>query len=362
MMPPNTVVPDAAIPNKPGRGARACLPKQQPLNRLLEVVAGVGLDRRIFILPHNDPDPDAIASAAGLKALLASCLSRESTVAFQGIVGRAENKALVKFLSSPLVPLERLSIDENDHVILVDTQPDSGNNPLHPGRRVLAVIDHHFARRETDAGFVDIRSHYGATSTIVTEYLRSAGVTIEASLATALFYGIKTDTRGLARHASKADVRAYFFLQQRVDVDALARIETAQVPVDYFRSLDEALHSARVYDGLVTAFLGAMDYPDLTAEIADLLLRLQDSKWIVCCGVYGDTLFVSVRSRGRLADAQTVVHALVAEDGTAGGHGALAGGQVALRGHDPSAAYAVILDRAQRLLGIPPGNPGRPLI
>jgi len=181
-------------------------------------------------------------------------------------------------------------------------------------------------------------------------------------LATGLFYGIKTDTHGLARHTSKADVRAYFYLQQRVDVEALAKIERAQVPVSYFRSLDEALHSARIYDGLVIAFLSQMDYPDQTAEIADLLLRLQNSRWIVCCGVYDKTFILSVRSRSRRVNAQLVVQALVAGDGSAGGHGALAGGQIPLNDQDAELLFEVILKRAQRLLGIPKSHPGRSII
>jgi nanoRNase/pAp phosphatase (c-di-AMP/oligoRNAs hydrolase) len=332
---------------------------KQPYSRLLQAVFKAD---SLLIVPHNDPDPDAIAAAIGIQHLLFAKIARESTIAYQGIVGRAENKALVEYLGHPLRHLQPQDFLDNVSILLIDSQPGSGNNPLPPTKPATVVIDHHLSRNPPLADYIDIRSDYGATSTIITEYLRAAKVDIEAPLATALFYGIKTDTRGLARHASKADVRAYFYLQQRVDVEALAKIERAQVPVGYFRSLDRALHSAHIYDGLVTAFLQRMDYPDQAAEIADLLLRLQDSEWIVCCGVYDDTLMISVRSRNEHLTAQTVVQALVAGDGSAGGHGALAGGQIPLAGRDSAIQFEIILHRAQQVLGIPTNHAGQPII
>ena len=105
----------------------------------------------------------------------------------------------------------------------------------------------------------------------MTEYLRAAGVEPAPKLATALFYGIKTNTMGLGRAASPADVAAYFYLQPRIDVEALVEIERAQVPADYFKSFAATLQAARAYDGVVISYLGSMAYPDLAAEMADIL-------------------------------------------------------------------------------------------
>jgi nanoRNase/pAp phosphatase (c-di-AMP/oligoRNAs hydrolase) len=56
----------------------------------------------LLILPHNDPDPDAIAAAVGLRYLLKEKFQVESRIAYQGYIGRAENKALVRYLEKPL--------------------------------------------------------------------------------------------------------------------------------------------------------------------------------------------------------------------------------------------------------------------
>jgi nanoRNase/pAp phosphatase (c-di-AMP/oligoRNAs hydrolase) len=74
-----------------------------------------------------------------------------------------------------------------------------------------------------------VRPELGANSTILTEYLNAADIDLPIPLATALFYGIKTDTMGLGRSGTKADIEAYAFLVPRIDSRALFEIERAQV-------------------------------------------------------------------------------------------------------------------------------------
>ena len=333
---------------------------QERLELLFKAVGDAG---RIVILPHNDPDPDAIASAVALRHLLAEKLGVEGHIAYQGLIGRAENKALVRYLGHPLRPLTQADLRRPVPIALVDSQPGAGNNALLPGSNVAIVIDHHPRRKATAAAlFADVRPDVGATSTILTEYLQAAGLEPTPALATALFYGIKTDTSGLSRGAGPADAAAYFYLQPRTDVQALVEIEYAQVPAGYFRSFDAALRAVRVHDDIVTAYLGLMDYPDLAAEMADILSRLQASKWVICMGVHQGVLFMAVRTRSLEAGAGQLVQAIVGKDGTAGGHGPMAGGQVPLQGRDPEQVAQQLSGRAfQVLRGAPETVLGEPL-
>jgi nanoRNase/pAp phosphatase (c-di-AMP/oligoRNAs hydrolase) len=228
---------------------------------------------------------------------------------------------------------------------------------------VAIVIDHHGWRESTAAAtYADVRPDAGATSTILTEYLQTAGLEPEPPLATALFYGIKTDTRGLSRGAGPADAAAYFYLQPRIDVQALAEIEYAQVPAAYFRGFDATLQAARVYDGVVVAYVGLMPYPDLAAEMARLLLRLEKSRWIVCMGVYGEVLILSVRTQAHGGRAEDLVQTVVGDEGTAGGHGLMAGAQVPLSGRDPEQVFRLLRRRILRVLQLPPGVRGKRLV
>ena len=330
------------------------------LERLFKVVDKAGT---LLILPHNDPDPDAIAGAIALKHLLMETLNVKSTIAYQGIVGRAENRALLHYLGQPLQRLTDADLVGGAAIALVDTQPGAGNNALPPGHEVTIVIDHHTWRKPTSlAAYADVRQEIGATSTIMTEYLQEAGLEPTQPLATALFYGIKTDTLGLSRGASPADAAAYFKLQPSIDVLALVEIEYAQVPASYFKSFDTTLQAARVYDGIVIAYVGLMAYPDLTAEMARLLQRLERSRWIICMGVYENVLILSVRTQSPADRSEDLVQAIVGDEGTAGGHGPSAGGQIPLKGRDPEQGVDVLRERVLRVLRVPPQVRGERLV
>ena len=330
--------------------------------RLEALLDAVQCASQVLILPHNDPDPDAIASAVALRTLLAH-MGVKSRIVYKGIIGRAENKALVRYLGRPLRRLEAADLQSAAPIALVDTQPGTGNNALPRDRTAAIVFDHHPpVKSPTPASFSEINPHLGATSTMLTEYLQAAGIEPEPQMATALFYGIKTDTMGLARGTSQADVAAYFYLQPRIDVEALAQIETAQVPPEYFKMMVTALQAARLYDGVVVSYVGQMHRPDLAAEMADILLRLEGTQWVVCMGIYEHELILSVRTRHRKGNAGHLVQAVVAEQGTAGGHGPMAAGHVPLQGRDPG---AVALELRQRTLGYlerPVEEEGEPLV
>ena len=293
--------------------------------------------KQLLIIPHNDPDPDAIAGAVGLRYLFTEKYGIEAQIGYRGIIGRAENKTLVRYLYHPLHRLDLKEIRQGIPIALVDTQPGAGNNPLPDNIPATIVIDHHIWRDASSrARFADVRPEIGASATILTEYLQTAGLEIPSYLATALFYGIKTDTMGLGRDASPNDSAAYFFLQPKINVESLVQIERAQVPITYFKSLNVALHAARVYDDdLVISYVGILEYPDLGAEIADLLLRLQGIKWVICLGVYKDDLILSIRSRSRQIGAGNLASVIIGDQGAAGGHGTMAGGQIRLHKQDP---------------------------
>lgn len=319
----------------------------------------------VLILLHDDPDPDALASGVALRFLIAERLAMDAQIAYRGVIGRAENRALVTFLEPQLKALsngEKLQRRPNQAVALLDTQPGAGNSPVPADYDVDVVIDHHGEREVKTGRYRDVRPWIGATSTILTQYLHAAELEPSMLVATALFYGVKTDTKALSRDTSAADISAYFYLLEFVDVDALVQIENAQVPAGYFRSLTKAMQTARVYDGLVFSFLGESDYPDLTAEVADLLLRLEGVKWVVCMGAYEDQLYLSVRARSDDADAEDLAQEIIGAAGSAGGRNTLAGGQLPLNGASAEKLVEEIKERALAYLEVPATVEAKPLV
>src|SRR5256885_7330038 len=97
---------------------------------------------RAAVLTHDNPDPDSLAAALGLKRLFES-EGIPSTMAIGGIIGRAENRAMVRELKIDLQPIEKLDWAAHAVIAMVDTQPGTGNNSLPPGRTADVVIDHH---------------------------------------------------------------------------------------------------------------------------------------------------------------------------------------------------------------------------
>jgi nanoRNase/pAp phosphatase (c-di-AMP/oligoRNAs hydrolase) len=332
----------------------------QRLRALLKVARSAG---HLLVLTHNDPDPDAIASALALQYLLDQTLGLKTELVYKGIIGRAENQALVRYLGKPLRHVTSADLSPGQPIALVDSQPGAGNNALRSELGPLIVIDHHPWRQATaTAAFFDVRANIGSTSTMITEYLRLADITPPPRVATGLFYGIKTDTLGLLRGASPTDVEAYFHLQSSIDVEALVEIERAQVAAEYFQRLDAALHAARVYQDVIISYVGPMRRPDLAAEMADLLLRLRHMQWAVCMGAYQGTLILAVRTRSRRLGAGRLVQHVVDSRGTAGGHGIMAGGQVPLFDQQPQQVADALTHRVLEFLEIPLDTAGVPLM
>lgn len=285
--------------------------------------------RRVIVMTHDNPDPDALASAFALVRLAREFTKATATIAFGGIVGRAENRAMIEVLRLPVQPADGLSLGERDCVALVDTQPLTGNNSCPRGWRPAVVLDHHRRRAATRrAAFADVRPSYGATATILTEYLRAAAIPMTGALATALFYGIQSETQDLGREAAPADVEASLFLYPRVQKHLLSEIRHAHLPRGYFRALHQALGRARIRGRAVVVSMGDLAYPDLVAELADLFLRLEKIDWSVCVGRFEDDILLSIRAADPQAQASDVIRAAVGRRGFAGGHDMIAGGRV----------------------------------
>ncbi len=343
----------AAAPAHPPRMAvvrsRTADPVRARLERLLQHARG---HRRALVLSHDNPDPDSIAAAAALGHILEQVAGVPALLAYGGIVGRAENRAMVRVLKLPLVPISRVSLDDYDLIAMVDTQPEQGNHSLPARRFPDIVIDHHPERPETRlAPVADVGGQMGATSTILAEYFRAGGLRLSPCLATALYYGIKADTRDLGRETTPTDVDAYLWLFPAVDKEALAQIEHPRLPLEYFRLYHTAIERALLYEHAVVCDLAEVYAPDMVAEVAERFLFLDDVKWSLGFGEYDGQLYFSLRTSDRRMNAGRLIREVIEErGGTAGGHGSMAGARIPLRGLGPAARSRVKQELVQRFL------------
>lgn len=318
-------------------------------SRFAALVEAFASADRAIILTHDNPDPDAIASSAGLGFVIEQACGIPAVVTFGGIVGRAENRALMDIVGVPFERIEGFEFRPGDRFALVDAQPGAGNNAVPEDARMAAVIDHHPPREGTaDVTYHDVRENYGACATMIVELLRGGGLEPGRELATALFYAIQSETLDLGRETSDPDVEASVHLYPLTDPAAVSRIRHARMPRALFRSLHDALERAWHRGGVIFVPVGDLAYPDLVAQLADFFLRIQGVEWVVAVGRYGDALLVSVRADRPRAHAGVWVREIVDGRGPAGGHGQMAGARLPVPGKTDEQVAAIVEDLFER--------------
>lgn len=301
-------------------------PGTETVGELVEWIRGRG---KILIVGHDNPDPDSIAAAVALRHLFLIKTGQDAVLAYGGVIGRSENREMVELLEIPLVPLGGLDLSQFAVTCLVDTQPHAGNNSLPDDHPVQVVIDHHLQKKDhSDVFWFDVREEYGASATILYEYLNDQDVSINTRLATSLFYAIKSETQDLGREWSKADREAYLKLLPLSNNRILSDIINPPVPRDYFSAFRKAIDNAWVYGEVLVFNLYEISNPDLVAELADFLLRQHGVEYVLGMGWYQGTQILSMRSSQPEARLGDIIQKVVEGLGTAGGHGMIAGGQI----------------------------------
>jgi nanoRNase/pAp phosphatase (c-di-AMP/oligoRNAs hydrolase) len=287
----------------------------------------------IYILPHDHPDPDAMTSAAGIQYLIKHKLNMRSRIVFGGQVERPENRSIKSYMRTRFSSIPPKLFERKITLILVDSQPGTGNNALPKGYKPAAVLDHHPLRKETKAcKFYDVRPGIGALATMVNEYLKAAGLPLSRTLATAFCYAISSETQDLGREASEKDIDTYAELIKSANLRKLSRIEHSRVPREYFLTLHGAVERAFVYREIIGTMLGKVTRPDLAAQIADLLLTHERMQWSICSAAFKDRLYVSIRTTRQKARCIPIMRHILGKEGSAGGHGMIAGGYIPIQG------------------------------
>jgi nanoRNase/pAp phosphatase (c-di-AMP/oligoRNAs hydrolase) len=186
---------------------------------------------------------------------------------------------------------------------------------------------------------------------VVVEYVRASKLEIPAPIATALFYGIKADTRDLGRQTTPQDIEAYLWLFPRADKDAMGAIEHPALPIEYFALSHTAVERAQVYDSAVVIPLGPLYAPDMVAEVAERFLSLEGMRWSLAYGEYLGDLYWSLRTTDRRANAGRLIREIIEpRGGSAGGHGAMAGARLPLKGLSAGKARALTTEVVQAFL------------
>jgi nanoRNase/pAp phosphatase (c-di-AMP/oligoRNAs hydrolase) len=285
---------------------------KQQVNKLLGI-----FDKDDYLLILIQPDPDSIASSMALKRLLWRQVSKV-TIAYYGEIQRLDNQVMVESIKAPLIKMAKIDVSTFTRFALIDSQPH--HFEAFKDFKFDLIIDHHPHRNKIDASFIDIRPQYGATATIMTEYLRAAKIIPSKTLATAILYAIKTDTSNFERGATGNDVEQFQYAFHYANRSLLSKIERAELRIGDLAFYRKALRNMVISRGRVFSYLGNVNSPDICVQLADFFMRVHKVSWSVISGLYNDTLIVIFRCDGQRKDAGKMAQNAFSIFGSAGGH------------------------------------------
>ncbi len=325
-------------------------------HKLLETVSS---DDSLGIVINADPD--AMASALALKRVFWRKL-RKVEILHVNTIDRPDNLAMIRLLNIKQRRIRSMRGRKITKWAMVDSQP--GHYPPFKNHPFDIIIDHHPIDPASRAPFMDIREDYGANATIMCEYLKSMKVALSTRLATALFYGIKTDTDNFVRDSLSNDVNAFKYLYQFANMNIIKKIESSELSRHALDDFRAAIEGLVFIDNMAYVNMGEVDNPDTLVIIADFFMKLAETEWSIVAGVYDEKLIFILRNAGFRGNAGKTAKKLFEPwGGSAGGHRSAARAEIPLEEIEPKVdnrndLEKLILKKLKSLKHKPPSNKG----
>jgi nanoRNase/pAp phosphatase (c-di-AMP/oligoRNAs hydrolase) len=292
------------------------------LEKLKKFYAQFSADDNVLVLINADPD--SIASAMAVKRLLwhrVACV----VISNINIIKRPDNLAMIRLLSVNMIHVSEIDENKFSRFVIVDSQPD--HNKLFLKYKYNVILDHH-PETNAEAAYKDIRPQYGATASMMTEYLKAAKIKPSYKLATALYYAIKTDTSNFERKALEEDMKAFQFLFLHANINIARKIEQAELKLEFLKYFKNALENMRKQKDRIFIHIGQVANPDVCVILADFFIKINHIKWSVVSGVCNNILVIIFRNDGLRKNAGDVAKQSFGHIGSAGGHKSMARAEI----------------------------------
>lgn len=280
--------------------------------------------KSVVIQCHDNPDADTIASGYSLWWYF-----KKNGVAARVVYGGKQEISksnLLLMIDILNIPLEHvIDIEAPDLLVTVDCQYGESNVTKYEASQV-AVIDHHQVTGQLPSLEL-VKSNYGACSTVIYELLREEGINIndDQNIATALYYGLLTDTNGLTEISHPADKDLRDFSRYKKQYITLFR--NSNLSRNELELAGHALMHAKYDDARAYAIVSAEPCdPNILGVISDMLLEVDS---VHSCLVYSILPFgvkISVRSCVKEIKACELASYIANKLGGGGGHLIKAGG------------------------------------
>ena len=290
--------------------------------RLFTLIAG--WEGCLGIITHKNPDPDAISSALALAEIAkrANPKTLTSRIFYEGNIGHQENRTFVNLLDIKMEHLTAEAMQQCNFLALVDCSGPGANNDIPPQTKINIVIDHHKDGKHvaTQSPFVDIRPGVGATASILTQYLQELDVPVDKRVATALLYGIRTDTKEFKRNVTPQDLNYAGFLLPLTDADLLDKIMSPSMSQETLDVIGKAIQERKIQSGYLFSNVGFVMNRDALPQAADILITLEGVNTALVYGITDSAIVISARNRDIRLHIGNALSEAFGEMGDAGGH------------------------------------------
>ncbi len=304
-----------------------------------------GKEMAIFL--QDNPDPDAIASGLTLKHICKYC-DVESKLYYGGTISHQKNKALINLLNIELISLKTKEsamevVRSAGKIALIEASIPARNNILPEEVTPNLIFDHHPVDLSSVKGdFIDIQINIGATATIMTKYIRQLNLTPDISLATALLYGIRTDTKEFTRNTYPDDMNAASYLSPLVDKNIMSQLEHPPMGMETLDIIGMAINNKEIRGAYLTSFVGFISDRDALPQAAEMMLHLEGVYTVLVFGIIDDKIQLSARSRDSRVNLGRILQNAFGELNS-GGHATMAAGAIKLEKLDDTNDKATLL-------------------
>ncbi|MGE4375724.1 MAG: DHH family phosphoesterase [Methanoculleus sp.] len=289
----------------------------------------------LCIVAHLNPDPDSISSAMALSLIArhASHNKLNCRIVYEGDIGHQENRAFINLLDIKMERLTPQMLEECGYIALVDSSGPGVNNNLPKSTRVNIIIDHHKNNTQPPsavADFIDIRPGVGATASIMTQYLMELDIPVSKTVATALLYGIRADTRDFKRNVTPQDLNYAAFLLPLTDADLLDKITSPSVSLETIEIIGNAIRNRKINSGYLFSNVGYIRNRDALPQAADMLIHLEGVNTALVYGITDQNIIISARNKDIRLHLGNVMAEAFGSIGEAGGHATMAAAMIPL--------------------------------
>ncbi|MEF8757534.1 MAG: DHH family phosphoesterase [Halobacteriales archaeon] len=282
---------------------------------------------RLGIIVHENPDPDAIASAAALQAI-AHHLDVEADILYFGDIGHQENRAFVNLLGLELNEWDETGDGGEYDTIAVVDHAKATEQSLTVDVDIL--IDQHEPDEDFDADFVDVRPNMSSTSTILTKYVQEFDMKVSEEVATALLYGIRAETLDFKRNTTPGDLTAAAYLYPFANHDTLEQVESPSMSPETLDVLAEAIQNRVVQGSHLVSNAGFISDREALSQAAQQLLHLEGITTSAVFGIADETIYVAARSKDIRVNIGKALHDAYGDIGEASGHSTQADAEIPL--------------------------------